>query len=141
MDAIVESGTPLTVDAHVHHTSDSAPELLESSVSSQVSRYSFATHLIENESDHETVDSSIVTFSGPYESPRVDYDFMVVPTESSSSESSEFLVMIQHVVSNAFSFTSYLEFLPGSNLLLARFNVCHPRHPICLFFSIVRSYV
>jgi len=33
--------------------------------------------------------------SGPSESARADYDFMIVPTESSSSESSELLVMIQ----------------------------------------------
>ena len=49
MNAIVESGTPLTVDAHVHDTSDSASELVESNVSSQISKYSFATPLIENE--------------------------------------------------------------------------------------------
>jgi len=41
--AIVESGTPLTVDTHIHDTSDSAPELVESSISSQLFRYSFVT--------------------------------------------------------------------------------------------------
>ena len=59
VDAIVESGTPLTVDAHVHDTRDSAPELMKSSVSSQISRYLFAI-LIEDEIDHVTVDSSVV---------------------------------------------------------------------------------
>ena len=37
-----------------------------------------------------------------------DYDFMVVPIESSSSESSEFLAMIQQVISNASSFIGCL---------------------------------
>jgi len=29
VDAIVESGTPLTVDAYIHDTSESAPKLVE----------------------------------------------------------------------------------------------------------------
>jgi len=29
VDAIVESGTPLTVDAYIHNTSESAPKLME----------------------------------------------------------------------------------------------------------------
>ena len=59
---------------------------MESSVSSQISRYSFVTHLIDDEIDHETVDSSVITSSGPSESPHVDYSFMVLPTESFSSD-------------------------------------------------------
>ena len=105
MDVIVESGTPLTVDTHVHDTNDIAPELIEFS---QISRYSFVTLLIEDEIDHETVDSSIITSSEPSQSPRVDYDFVLIPTESSSSESSEFLAMIQQVISNASSFIGCL---------------------------------
>ena len=70
MDVIVESGTPLTIDAYVHDTNDAAPNLMEFSVSSQISRYSFVTLLIEDEIDHETVDSSIVT-SSDYLSPLV----------------------------------------------------------------------
>ena len=38
VNVIIESGTPLTVDAHVHDNSDSTLELVESSVSSQISR-------------------------------------------------------------------------------------------------------
>ena len=89
---IVEPGTPLTVDAHVHDTSDSVPELVGSSVSSQIFKYLFVTPLIEDEIDHETVDSNVVTFSGPSKSPRADYDFMIVPIESSSSESQSSLL-------------------------------------------------
>jgi len=37
MKAMVESGTPLIVDTHVHDTRDSAPELVESSISTQIS--------------------------------------------------------------------------------------------------------
>ena len=43
MNVIVECGTPLTVDTHVHDTNDVASELVESSISSQISRYSFHT--------------------------------------------------------------------------------------------------
>ena len=94
MDAIVESNIPLIIDVHGHDTSDSAPELVKSSISSQIFRYSFATLLTEDEIDHETVDFSIVTSSGPSESPCADYSFMVIATESSSIESSEFLITI-----------------------------------------------
>ena len=86
------------------------PELVESSISNHISRYSFATILKEDEIDCETVDSSIVTSSGPSEFPRADYIFMVVLTESSSNESSEFLAMTQQVISSAFSFTGCLGF-------------------------------
>jgi len=66
--------------------------------------------LIEDEIDHETVDSNIIIFtsSGPFESPRADYDFMIVSTESFSSELLEFFFMIQQVVSSAFSFPGCL---------------------------------
>jgi len=84
VNAIVESGTPLIEDAHIHDTSDLVPELVESNVSDHISRYLFATSLIEN----EIVDSKVVTSSRPSESPRADYDFMVIPIESFSSESS-----------------------------------------------------
>jgi len=139
MNVMVESGTPLTVDAHIHDTSHFASELVESSISSQISSYTFATPLIGDEIDHETLDSSVVTSSGTSESSRVDYDFMIIPTVSFSSESSEFLIMIQHVVSSASCFIDCLEFTPKSCLSLAGFDVCHPRHLISLFL-IVRSY-
>jgi len=79
--------------------------------------------LIEHEIDHETIDSSVITSSGPSKSSRDDYVFMVVPTESSSSESSEFLVMIQCVIFSAYSFTDCLEFTSESNLPLAGFDM------------------
>ena len=37
-----------------------APELAESSVSSQISRYSFVTPLIEDDIEHETVDLNVI---------------------------------------------------------------------------------
>jgi len=132
VDVIIGSGTPLTIDAQVYDNSDFAFELVEFSVSSQIFRYSFATPLIEDEIDYNTVDSSVITFGGPSESPRADYGFIIVPTKSSSSESSEFLAMIQQVVSYA-SFTGCLEFIPQSSLPLAGFDVCHPRRPTYLF--------
>jgi len=57
--------------------------------------------LIEDEIDHERVDSNIVTPSGPSESPRANYDFMTIPIEP-SNEPSEVLTMIQQVVSSAY---------------------------------------
>ena len=48
---------------------------------------------------------------------------MIIPTESSSSDSSEFLAMIQQVVSSASAFTSCLEFITESSLSLAGFDV------------------
>ena len=48
VNVIVNFGTLLIVDAHVHDTSDSAYELVESSVSSQISKYSFITPLIKD---------------------------------------------------------------------------------------------
>jgi len=86
---------------------------------------------------NEIVDSNVVTSSKPSESPRADYDFMVILTESFSSESSKFLTMIQ--LTNVFSFTDCLKFIPEFSLPLAGFNMCHPRHPISLF-PIIRSY-
>ena len=58
--------------------------------------------MIENEIDHEIANSSVVISSGLSESPYADYDFMIVPTESSSSESSELFVMIQQVIFSTF---------------------------------------
>jgi len=57
--------------------------------------------VIKDESDHETVDSSVVTSSGSSESPHDYYIFMVIPIESSFSESSKFLAMIQRVIFRA----------------------------------------
>jgi len=54
VNVIVNFGTLLIVDAHVHDTSDSAYELVESSVSSQISKYLFTTPLIKDEIDHVT---------------------------------------------------------------------------------------
>jgi len=61
------------------------PELAKSSVSSQISRYSFVTPLIEDDIEHKTDDSSVVTSSVPSESPHAEYSFMVVPIDSSVS--------------------------------------------------------
>ena len=69
------------------------------------------------------------------EFPYSEYTFMVVPTESNSSESPDFLAMIQQMVSNISSFTDRLEFIPESSISLAEFDVCHPRHHISLILS------
>ena len=64
---------------------------MEFSASSQICRYSFVTLLIKNDIDHETVDSSVVISNGLSKFPCTNYNFMV-RTESSSSESSKFLL-------------------------------------------------
>ena len=64
---IVESCTPLDVDAYAHDISENAPELAKSSVSSRISKYSFAAPLIE---DGMNTRQLIL---------RVEYDFMIVP--------------------------------------------------------------
>jgi len=53
----------------------------------------YVTSLIKEKIDHYTVDSNVITFSGSSEFPRNGYDFMIIPTELSSSELSEFLAM------------------------------------------------
>jgi len=73
----------------------SALKLVKSSISSQISRYSFATSLIKDGIKHETIDSSVVISSRPSESPRAEYNFMVISIDSSFSESHEFLAMIE----------------------------------------------
>ena len=95
----------------------SPPELAESGASSQISRYSFATPLIKDGIEHETVNSSVIISSGPSESPCVEYDFMVVSIDSSSNESPEFLVMIQQMISSALSFSDCLKFVSEFNIL------------------------
>ena len=62
-----------------------------------------------------------------------EYSFMVVPTESYSSESSEFFAMIQHVISNA-SFSGCLEFVSESNIPPSAWS---PRYPICILFLLL----
>ena len=60
----------------------------------------------------------------------VEYSFMIVQIDSASSESLEFLVMIQQMASSASSFSDCLEFVSEFNIFLsARLNVCPPRHP------------
>jgi len=59
------------------------------------------------------------------------YSFMTVLIDSSPSKSPAFLTMTQQMVSIT-SFTDRLEFVPDFNLLLAEFDVCHPRHLIYL---------
>jgi len=63
---------------------------------------------------------------------------MVVPTELTSSESSEFLAMIQQMISCVSSFTGCSEFVLKSSIpLLEGLDMCHPTHPICIFCSLL----
>ena len=66
-----------------------------------------------------------------------EYSFMVVLIDSSSSESPELLAMIQQMIYSA-SFACRLEFIPESNLSLAKFDVYHPRYPIYLILPSLR---
>ena len=67
---------------------------------------------------NETLESNIPAMPNKsFEFPCAYYGFMVVPTELSSSESSEFLVMIQQIIFGVFSFNDCLEFVSKSNIL------------------------
>ena len=84
----------------------------------------------------EIIESNITAMpSKSFEFPCADYEFIVVPAVLTLNESSEFLFMIQQIIFVFSSFTGYLEFVPKSNILpLGGLDVCHPRHPIYLFF-------
>jgi len=70
--------------------------------------------------------------SKSFELSCAEYSFMVIPIDSSSSESPELLAMIQQMFSSVSSFTGHLEFILESSLSLPEFDVCHPKHPISL---------
>ena len=77
--------------------------------------------------------------SKPVESPRAEYTFMIIPTDSSFRESSEFLAKIQQMVSSASSSFSCLEFVSESNVpSSAGLDVCPPRHVISLILPSLR---
>jgi len=73
----------------------------------------------------------------PVESPRAEYSFIIVPTDSSFRESPEFLTKIQQMISSTSSFFGCLEFLSESNVPpsvppSAGLDVCPPKHAISL---------
>ena len=72
--------------------------------------------MIEVDIEHKTIDSNVVTSSGLSESSRADYDFMVIPIDSFSSELPELLIMIKQMVFSAASFSGSLEFVTESNI-------------------------
>jgi len=85
---------------------------------------------------NEVVEPNKLTVpSKPLESPYAEYSFMVVPIDSSFSESTEFLIKIQQIISSASSFSNYLEFVSKANVPLS-LDVCPPRH---LIYLILRS--
>jgi len=61
---------------------------------------------------------------------------MIVPIDSSSSESPEFLTVIQQIISNA-SFSGCLEFVSEFNIPpSAGLDVCPPKHPRYILFHL-----
>jgi len=74
-DTLVDFDTPIINEVHVSSdsTNDDVNEIFESNIPAEPSK--------------------------SFEFSCADYGFMVVPTELSSSESSEFLVMIQQIIS------------------------------------------
>jgi len=71
----MESSTFIPDDIYVHEddTSDSEHILIESSMSTQIARYSLTTPMIENKIEHETVIFSVVISYKPLEFPCADY--------------------------------------------------------------------
>ena len=75
--------------------------------------------------------NTLIMPSKPFESSCTEYNFMVVPVDSSFSESPEFLAMIQQIVSSVSSFSGCLEFVSESNVPPS-LDVCPPRRPTYL---------
>jgi len=66
------------------------------------------------------------------------YEFMLVPTELSSSESSVFLSLIQQMISNFSFFSGCLKFVPKSSIIsLEELVMCPPRHHVYIIFSFI----
>jgi len=110
-DTLVDFGIPIIDEVHVSSdsTSDDVDEIVESNI--------------------PTLPSKLFEF------PYIDYGFMIIPTELFSSESPEFLAMIQQMIYGIFSFTSCLEFVLKSSISpLEELDVCHPRCLIYLLF-------
>jgi len=85
----------------------------------------------------EIVESNIPAEpSQSFEFPCADYGLMIVPTELSSSELSEFLVMIQHIICGVSSFIGCLEFVPKFSIPPLEGLDCPPRHPVYFIFFI-----
>jgi len=89
-DTLVDSSTPIIDEVHV--SSDST-----------------------GDDGNEIVESNIPTVtSKSFEFPSVDYGFIIAHAELTSSESSEFLTMIQQMISGVSSLTDCLEFVAKS---------------------------
>ena len=75
--------------------------------------------------------NTLIMPSKPFESLCADYSFMVVPIDSSFSESPEFLNKIEQMVYRASSFSGCLEFVSESNIPPS-LDMCPSRHPTYL---------
>jgi len=114
-NTLIDSGTLIVDKVHVssNRTTDDVDEIVESNIPAMPSK--------------------------SFEFSCVNYEFMVVPAKLSSSESSEFLVMIQQMISGVSFFIGCLEFVPKFNIPpLERIDVYHLRHSTYLFFSSLR---
>ena len=65
--------------------------------------------MIEDEIEHETVDTSIITSSKPSEFSHADCGYAVAPYFSFSSESMIFFTIVHQVISSISSFSECLE--------------------------------
>ena len=109
MKTTIDSDTPIIDEIHV--SSDSA-----------------------NDDVDEIVElKTLIVPSQPFESPCVEYNFMVVSINSSFRESLEFLAKIQQIVFSASYFSDCLEFVSESNVPSSvGLDVCPLRHVISL---------
>ena len=103
--------------------------------------------MIENEIEHMTVDTSVVTSSKPFEFSRADCIYVIALYFSFSSESVRFFTMIHQVTLSASSFSECLELFPdffhifvGPNdaIPLAVFDIGLPEKTIYLFVLSLR---
>jgi len=108
----------------------------------QVARYSLAIPMIKDGTEHERVDTSIVTSSKPPEFSRAGCGYVIASNFFTSSESVKVFTMDHQVTPSVSSFSEYLElFLDFSHLSvslsdvipLAISDVRPPRKLIYLF--------
>jgi len=111
-DTLVDFSTPIIDEVFVSSdsTSDDVDEIVEFNILAEPSKL--------------------------FEFSCADYEFMVVPTEFSSNESSEFLAVIQQMISGVSFFTGCLKFMPKSSIPpLKGLDVCPLRHHVYIIFS------
>ena len=151
-DALVESRTLIhdDIDVSEDDTSDFEHVLVKFTMSVQVARFSLAIPMIEDEIENETVDTSVVTSSKPYEFSRADCGYMVPSNFSSSSELVKFFSTVHEVTPSVFPYSECLELFSDFDHIIVGYSDVVPlaisdvyplRKPIYPFFFLQVFYL